>query len=478
MITRQTKVQLLVFLVISVLGVTYAGARYAQLDRFFVDEGYTLKADFADSGGMFVGSEVTYRGVRVGQVTDLVLQGDGVVAEMRIDNDVDVPTGSRAVVANRSAVGEQYVDLQPSRREAPFMREGDTIPQGDPATCGRPAFDAAGTSYDCTTIPIQPTELLVNLDDFVTSVDTRDVAVVLRELGTAFEGAGDDLQRLVDAGNLLTQAATDALPETIALIRDGKTVLDTQRDVREQFLSFNADLASLTQQIRESDPDFRRLFANGARGSLELRDLLESNRTDLPILLSNLVTVAQVQKVRLPAIRQILVTYPNVAAGGFTVTPDDGTAHFGLVTAQEPGVCGTRDLDFSTSRPDGSGYNDSNRPYADTAPRTPDLGVYCTPEAGERTGSVVRGAGNAPRAAGLEPFQGGTPDSSPRPPAGSSRGAGTGSSTSVGDYDPRTGKAIGAAGQRLTIGSSAGAARYLGGSSWQWLLLQPLAEDE
>ena len=147
MITRQTKIQLLVFLIISVVGVTYTGARYAELDRFFVDEGYTLKADFADSGGMFVGSEVTYRGVRVGEVTDLVLQGDGVVAEMRIDNDVDVPTGSRALVANRSAVGEQYVDLQPSRREGPFMKEGDTIPQGDPATCGRPAFDAAGTSY-------------------------------------------------------------------------------------------------------------------------------------------------------------------------------------------------------------------------------------------------------------------------------------------------------------------------------------------
>ena len=31
-------------------------------------------------------------------------------------------------------------------------------------------------------------------------------------------------------------------------------------------------------------------------------------------------------------IEQILVTYPNVVAGGFTVAPDDGTTHFGLVT--------------------------------------------------------------------------------------------------------------------------------------------------
>lgn len=470
MITRQTKIQLLVFLVISVLGLAYAGAKYAELDRLFLDKGYTVGADFADSGGIFVGSEVTYRGVGVGEVTDLVLRGNGVLAKMRIDNDIDIPTGPRAIVANRSAVGEQYIDLQPSRSSGPFMQEGDIIPRGNPATCGDPAFDAEGTSYNCTAIPVQPAELLINLDDLITSVDTDDLAVVLRELGAAFEGAGDDLQRLVDSTDLLIEAATKALPETLALIRDAETVLDTQREVRQAFLSFNADLASLTQQIRESDPDIRRLFAHGARGSTQLRDLLESNRTDLPILLSNLVTVAQVQKVRLPAIRQILVTYPNVVAGGFTVTPGDGTAHFGLATSQSPGVCGTRDLDFSEPGVDGSGYNDSNRPYGQVSAQTPDLGVFCRPEAAERTGSVVRGAGNAPRPPGLAPFRGGSPDRSPRPPAGNS--------IALGDYDPRTGQAIGPAGQRLTIGSSAGAARALGSGSWQWLLLQPLAEDE
>lgn len=477
MITRQTKVQLLLFVLISVLGLTYAGAKYANLDRYVIDEGYTISADFTDTGGMFKGSEVTYRGVKIGQVSDLTLTGDGIVASMLIKNGTKIPTGARAVVANRSAVGEQYVDIQPFRGGAPYMKQGDQIPKGNPATCGKAAFDAGGESYGCTMIPIQPTQLLVNLDDFVTSVNTDDVATVLRELGTAFEGSGDDLQRLVDAGNTLTQAATQNLPQTLQLIRSGKTVLDTQREVSNQFKSFNKDLASLTDQIRTSDPDIRRLFANGASGATALTDLIEANRTDLPILLSNLVTVAQVQKVRLPAIRQILVTYPNVAAGGFTVTPDDGSAHFGLVTSTDPAVCGSRDLDLTKPGKDGSGYDNSNRPYADQSTRTPDLHVYCS-DAAAKNGSVVRGAGNAPRAGSLLPFQGGTLGSSPRPPAGSAVGAGGAGGaigTTIGDYDPGTGKAITPGGQRLTIGSSAGAAKYLGSDSWQWLLLQPLS---
>ena len=44
MITRRTKVQLLVFAIITLLGVTYVGARYAQLDRLIVDQSYTVVA--------------------------------------------------------------------------------------------------------------------------------------------------------------------------------------------------------------------------------------------------------------------------------------------------------------------------------------------------------------------------------------------------------------------------------------------------
>ena len=63
MITRRTKIQLLVFVLITLLGVTFVGARYAQLDRLFFDDTYTVVAHFADSGGIFAGGEVTYRGV-------------------------------------------------------------------------------------------------------------------------------------------------------------------------------------------------------------------------------------------------------------------------------------------------------------------------------------------------------------------------------------------------------------------------------
>jgi len=453
MITRQTKLQLLVFGLISLLGLSYTGVRYANLDRFFVDQGYLVSADFVDSGGIFKGAEVTYRGVPKGKVESLTLRPDGVRVAIRLRPGSQIPRDVKAFVGNRSAVGEQYVDLQPQTDAKPYLVQGDVIPQS------------------ATQIPIAPTTLLVNLDRLVKSVDVQDVGIVLDELGNAFEGTGDSLQRLVDAGDQLTEAATENLPQTKKLINDGATVLNTQRDVAGQFRSFNRDLADLSATLRSSDPDFTRLFANGTQSAQQTTDLLQTNKSALPVLLSNLVTIAQIQSVRLPAIKQILVTYPNVIAGGFTVVPNDGTTHFGLVTTGSPTPCT-------------EGYEGTQkRAPSDTKLHTPNLNAYCKlkPE----TNRNVRGAQNEPRPAGEKPFPnnqysavpdngGGQTGAAVQP---SSTGGATGSSgVLLGDYDPLTGNVITSDGQRLTLGSTAGAQQAFGDQSWTWLLLGPLTQ--
>src|SRR3954471_13732076 len=78
MITRAVRIQLMVFLLITVVGVAFVGAKYAQVDKLIVDTDYTVSASFAESGGIFSGAEVTYRGQPVGRVGELKLLSDGV----------------------------------------------------------------------------------------------------------------------------------------------------------------------------------------------------------------------------------------------------------------------------------------------------------------------------------------------------------------------------------------------------------------
>ena len=365
MIRRSVKVQLLAFLLITLFTVSLLSARYVGLYDRVVGGQYLVSADFADSGGIFVGSEVSYRGVQVGRVEKLRLSKDGVLVDARIRRGVQIPKDTVVVVENRSAVGEQYLDFQPRSDGGRVLADGDTIARKDTRT------------------PVRVDNLLLHLDKTVTSVDRDDLKVVVDELGEAFADGGTDLQRLLDNGDALTRAATESLPETVKLIEDGRIVLDTQRDTAGQIKTFATNFANLSETLKGSDGDLRLVLDRGAVASRELDGLIRENQSSLAALLANLITIGQVTTARTDGIEQLLVTYPDVIAGGYTVVPGDGTAHFGLVLSQDPKVCKR-------------GYEGTRRtdPNRTTGLPPVNTGARCALPRGST--SAVRGAQNAP----------------------------------------------------------------------------------
>ncbi|WP_422769073.1 MCE family protein [Plantactinospora sp. WMMC1484] len=427
MIGRTARLQVLAFLVVSVLGISYVAVRYVGLGDRLLGRGYLVLADFAEAGGIFPNAPVSYRGVPVGQVESVDLHAGAVRVGLRLDRGVRVPTDLRAVVSQRSAVGEQYVDLRPDRDTGPYLRDGAVIPRGR------------------TGVPLAPETLLANLDALVRSIDPDDLAVVIDELGVAFEGNEDALRRILDASGALLAEATVRLPETVTLIRDGRTVLRTQQESAAALRRWADGLARLAETVRAADPDLRRILADGPPAATELVGLLHDLDPSIGTLLGNLVAVNGVAARRLPGIEHLLVVYPLVVDGAYTVTPGDGTVHFGLV--------------LNVADPPACVYHGSTR---------------CT--AGETgRGSSVRGNAAAPRPGGTDPPP---PSPGPAPPpepdAPDADGTPLSPATVVG-YDPATGVALGPGGTPLAFGSTGGQYRLAGDQSWKQLLLAGLA---
>ncbi|UDY23975.1 MCE family protein [Nocardioides sp. Kera G14] len=318
MITRRVKVQLLVFVILTLVGVAFAGGRYARLDRLVHDPGYTVVGHFLSSGGIYEGAEVDWRGVKVGEVDKMVLTDDGVDVYLDIDNRYDtISTDAVAAVANRSAVGEQYVDLQPASNAGPFLKDGSEIPKAQTRT------------------PLPTEKLLGDAASTVGSVNQDSLATTINELGTAFAGTALDLQHIIDSSTAFIRTADANFDTTTALIRDSNTVLSSQVATSSAITSFAKNLSLFSDVLAGSDPDLRKLIANGAAGASLLKQFLDENNVDLTELLSESVTIGDIVYKRLPGLKQVLVLYPYVVEGGFTVVDNDidgkWNAHFGLV---------------------------------------------------------------------------------------------------------------------------------------------------
>ncbi|TQF75237.1 MCE family protein [Rhodococcus spelaei] len=325
--------QLVGLALLALVGLVFVGGKYVRLDNLLGFGQYTVTANFADSGGIFTNAEVTYRGVPVGTVGNLRLTDDGVAVDLMLDNDAPkVPATAKAVVANRSAIGEQYVDLQPSSDGGPFLTDGFHIARAN------------------TVIPVPVEQVLAGTNTLVHSVPLGSLTTTVRELGEAFDGKGDDLQKLVDSVNSLSKAGTDNLPQTTTLIRDGRKVLDTQAAQSSSIRDFSADLELLSQQLKSDDPDLRRLIDTGTAASTQVGSLLAASGANLTTNLTNVAQLSRSLGPRALALNTLLTYLPALAGGASTVTPGDGTIHLGLLAeTNNPPPCtqgyeGTREI--------------------------------------------------------------------------------------------------------------------------------------
>ncbi|MGW1182347.1 MCE family protein [Streptomyces drozdowiczii] len=379
MITLAIRLKNIAFLIIAVLVLGFLGVRYADLGHYIgMRDYYTVKMQLPRTGGLFTHSNVTYRGVSVGRVGPIELTDDGVEAELRIDKDAPrIPDDLKAVVANLSAVGEQYVDLRPTRTDGPYLANGSVIDEAE------------------TTVPAPVTNVLTSVNDLTSSVDLESLRTVVDEFGTAFSGRGDDLQVLLDTGSEFVDAADDALPVNTKLMEDGKTVLRTQVEQGEALKGFASGAKELAAQLKGSDTDLRKLIAAAPDATGQISGLLRDVEPSFGVVVANLLTTSDVAVTRQRGLEELLVKLPAVAAAGSSAVDEDG-ARFGMsITFFEPLPC-TAGYGGTTYR---NGLDLSPAPALNTKAR-------CTASPG--TGIDVRGSANAPKGGPLpEPAKAG-----------------------------------------------------------------------
>jgi phospholipid/cholesterol/gamma-HCH transport system substrate-binding protein len=266
---------------------------------------------------------VAYRGVQVGKVTSIDLHTDGVTATLSINSGTKVPDNVAAHVYDLSAVGEQYVDLDPPKSPSPaYLHGGSVIPESR------------------TTTPLETATVLYDLEQFLDSINPADVQIIGREGALAFQGTGSQLKTiLTDATRIVNQLSTseDAL---IDLLHNGTVLLGGAADHSSEFDQFTASLKSLTATLAAKTPTVTTFLQQAGPTTQLVNSLIADNGSAVTQLLGNLASLGQIQSARIPGLRSLLVAVPEFGRLAPSVVHDGTLLGAASINQDEP-LCST-----------------------------------------------------------------------------------------------------------------------------------------
>jgi phospholipid/cholesterol/gamma-HCH transport system substrate-binding protein len=364
-LTRFIKIQLVLFVILTILAVILLGWYYLRVPSLVGIGQYKLYADLPRSGGLYGTANVTYRGTQIGKVTSVEPTEKGARATMSIDSRYKIPADASANVHSVSAIGEQYLDLVSTGNPGQYLSEGQTITKSSVPSEVGPALDAANRG-----LAVLPKE---------------KIDALLNETAQAVGGLGPALQRLVDSTTNIAQGFQDNLPQLNDIIAHSAPILDSQVKSGDNIEQWSRNLNIIASQSAEQDAALRSGLQQAAPTLDQTTELFSGVRDALPQTLANLAIVIDMLKRYHKGLEQTLVILPQGAAVAQGGTLFDGLGQLPLALAiNQPPPCLTGFLPASEWRSP-----------ADTTMAPLPSGTYCKiPK--DYQSNAVRGARNYP----------------------------------------------------------------------------------
>lgn len=263
---------------IVVLALLIAAAA-VQLTRASGSGTWEVTADFADTTGVYVGNEVQYLGVPVGEITEIEPRGTVMRVRMAVDDDIRIPRDAGAEILQAALLTDRYVSLGPAYRGGPALEPGAHI--AAQRTRAPISFDDLGAAID---------DLVVALDQ--EGPDGRDIGDLLAVTADNLDGNGARIRRLLSSSEAALASINAKEPDLHAIARNLVVIarLVGKRDATVR--RFTRNLSGATDVVAGQAGSLDRTLRSLATLTQEVSGFVDENRSALRANLRDVATVA------------------------------------------------------------------------------------------------------------------------------------------------------------------------------------------
>ncbi len=250
----------------------------------FGDSSYALAVELPDTLGLDVGSPVRFRGVKVGEITSLAAQTNGVLVQLDIrPATLLIPRNSRVEASQSGFIGQVALDFRPSL-QTERVAIADSLTPFEP-DCDRNLILCDGDRLGGEVAP--------SFDSLI-----RATTNIANQLGET------DLQQTLANLSTASRSVTQLSRNARVTLKDVSTAAtglsQLSQETRQQLNSVDGITASVTQaanQVGELGPKFSRTADQLGLAATEITSLVQANRGTLVATLDNLSATSQDLKV-------------------------------------------------------------------------------------------------------------------------------------------------------------------------------------
>lgn len=242
----------------------------------------TMTAELPSAAGLRAGDEVQVAGIVVGEVTDVSADGDRVLAEFRLDEEVPLTEDTRSEVKLATLLGTRYLDLKPGTGER--IGEGDTID-----------LEQAVGTYTLERAWLENGDALgkFDLDALSNAVDVlatdlngspranRAALDGLAQLAETVTKRDDQLGRLLTATRSVTDEAVAQRKVLVRLMTNGDRVLTMVQQRKQAIDALLRDTRSLVTDLTAIAQRTHRPMTAALTRLHTILDVLVKHRDDL-----------------------------------------------------------------------------------------------------------------------------------------------------------------------------------------------------